>query len=223
MMKIVKPIIAISLLLLFLQGFSQKSLVVGNDTINRLDARYLKQGKWVFYNANKQPQVMCAFKNDTIVGKRIFMIDSGKVLVRESQKDGKENFLYVNKGAKIKGWFDVKGNIFFENPLDSVKKDSSLNYWYGVPALYAFGQKNINEEIDALLKPYISQIKGNKLVIEFLINRSGISEMISVKMEKSNEKLEQKIRSLLLNIDRWQPAFNGWKIEPYKKQIVVVY
>ena len=222
-MKLFKLIIVFCFTVFTLQGFSQKSLVIGKDTINRLDSKNIKQGKWVFYNANQQPQLMCSFRNDTLAGKRIFMVDSGKVLIREPLKNGKENFLFVNKGIKVKGWFDTRGKLFFENPADSAKNDSLITYLYTVPALYAFGQKDINEEVDAVLKPFLSQLKGNKMVIEFLINRSGIAEMIDVKLVKPNEKLEQKIRDLLVGFDRWQPAFNGWKVVPYKKQVVIDY
>lgn len=222
-MKTLKYIFAVGLFVVSFQGFSQKSLVIGKDTINRLDAKNLKQGKWVFYDANQQPQVMCSFKNDTIVGNRIFMVDSGKVLVREPLKEGKEHFLFVNKGQKVKGWFDEKGRLFFDIPSDSLKKDSTITYLIGVPAVYLFGQKNLGDEIEAVLKPHKSQLKGNKLVIEFLINRSGMTEMIDVKLSKPNEKLEQKIRVTLSKFDRWQPAFNGWKTEPYKKQVVLNY
>ena len=204
-------------------GFTQKSLVLGKDTINRLDSKSLKQGKWVFYDANQHPQVMCSFKNDTIVGNRIFMIDSGKVLVREPLKDGKEHFLYLRKGEKIRGWFDTRGKAFYDNPADSLKNDSVILYLIGVPALYQFGQKNLGEEIEIVLKPIKKQLTGNKLVIEFLVNKSGMTELIDVKLAKGNEKLEQKIRSTLETFDRWQPAFNGWKTEPYKKQVIVSY
>ena len=50
-----------------------------------------------------------------------------------------------------------------------------------------------------------------------------MTEMIDVKLSKSDEKLERKIRISLEKFDRWQPAFNGWKSEPYKKQVVVNY
>jgi len=215
--------VAICCLLLALQSFSQKFLVVGKDTINRLDVKSLKQGRWVFYDANQKPQVMCSFKNDTIVGNRVFMIDSGKILVREPIKAGKEYFLFVSKGVKIHGWFDGKGKLFYDNPSDSLNKDSLISYLIGVPAVYMFGQKNLGDEIDEALKPLKKQLKANKLVIEFLINRSGMTEMIDVKLNKPDEKLEQKIRTFLLTFDRWQPAFNGWRTEPYKKQVVINY
>jgi hypothetical protein len=222
-MNIYRITIVICLLSLSFVSFSQKSLVVGKDTINRLDAKSLKQGKWVFYDVNQHPQVMCSFKNDTIVGNRIFMIDSGKVLVREPIKEGKEHFLYLRKGEKIRGWFDLKGKAFYENPSDSLKNDSVVFYLIGVPAVYMFGQKNLGEEIEETLKPIKNQLKANKLVVEFLINRGGMTEMIDVKLAKPNEKLEQKIRSSLEKFDRWQPAFNGWRTEPYKKQVVINY
>jgi len=222
-MKTLKYIFAIGLIVVSFHGFSQKSLVIGKDTINRLDAKNLKQGKWVFYDASQQPQVMCAFKNDTIVGNRIFIVDTGKVLVREPIKEGKEHFVFVNKGQKVKGWFDEKGQIFLENTSDSLKKDSCITYLIGVPAVYQFGQKDLLDEIDAVLKPHKQQLKGNKLVIEFLINKSGMTQMIDVKLAKPDEKLEQKIRIAMEKFDRWQPAFNGWKTEPYKKQVVLNY
>jgi hypothetical protein len=215
--------IVLCLLSLSFYSFSQKSLVIGKDTINRLDARSLKQGKWVFYDANQHPQVMCSFKNDTIVGNRIFMIDSAKILVREPLKEGKEHFIYLRNKEKIRGWFDEKGKVFYEIPSDSIKSDSVIIYLIGVPAVYQFGQKNLGEEIETVLKPMRKQLIGNKLVIEFLINKSGMTELIDVKLAKLNEKLEQKIRLSLESFDRWQPAFNGWKTEPYKKQVIITY
>lgn len=205
------------------QTFAQNFIVVGKDTINRLDANYLKQGKWVFYDASFKPQVMCSFKNDTIVGNRIFLLDSGKAMVREPFKDGKEKFTFVTKSQKVKGWYDEKGKLFLDNPADSLKLDSSITYWNGVPAVFQFGQKNLGEEIETVLKPIKKDLKGIKIVIEFLINRSGMTEIIDVKLSQPDEKTEQKIRNLMSGFKRWQPAFNGWKTEPYKKQVVLNY
>ena len=218
-----KNLITLCIILSAFQTYSQKCLIVGKDTINRIDTKNLKQGKWVFYDSYEKPQVMCSFKNDTIVGNRIFMIDSGKVLVREPLKEGKERFTFIKKGIKIKGWFDKKGNILFDNPADSVKKDSSITYLIGVPAVYQFGRKNLGDEIDESMKPLKKDLKGNKLVITFLINKSGLTDKIDVKLEKQDDKLSQKIKDALKTFDRWQPAFNGWKTEPYKKQVVLNY
>lgn len=222
-MNILKGIAVLFFTLITVQLSAQQHLVVGKDTINRLDSKNMKQGKWVFYDSDFKPQVMCSFKNDTIVGNRIFLLDSGNALVREPLHDGHERFTYVSKGKKIKGWFDEKGKLSFDNPADSLQRDSAITYWYAVPAVYQFGQKNLGEEIEVLMKPYKKELKETKIVIEFLIDRSGKAEIIDVKLSKPNDKLCQKIRVEMTKFDRWQPAFNGWKTEPYKKQVVLNY
>lgn len=216
-------ILSFSLFLWVLVGFAQKNINTSNDSINRLDNQKLKQGKWVFTDAMKSPLIICSFKNDTIVGKRIFIIDSTTIMIRDQRQVSKERFILLKNGEKYRGWFDSKGNISFENPADSVKSDSSIQYLAAVPPVYAFGNKNLGEDIDEILKPYKKELKGNKLVIEILISKSGIVETIDLKLEKNNQKLETKIKNSLKQLDRWQPAFNGWKTEPYKKQVIINY
>ena len=207
-----------------LSGFAQGIFCENrNDTINRLDSAGLKQGLWVFF-ANGTERMTCMYVNDTIVGNRTYIVDSSTKLVRHPIVDTRENFEILKNGVVEKGFFDYSnGEILSEKTNGTSSLDSTIQFIMGIPPLYAFGTKNISVEIERLVEPLRSKIKKNKVLIEIMIDKSGRQHQVSISMLKKNAKLELVIRAALTSLDRWQPAFNTWNTQPYKKQIVLTF
>ena len=213
------------LLLLITRCFSQGvSSETSKDTINRIDGKKMKQGVWIFQNTNGSVRMLCTYKNDSILGSRNYYIDSVTTLERFPREDNKERFVLTKNSKEIKGWFDFKtSDIHSEAGYNIEQIDTSAQFLMGIPALYSFGKKNLMREVDKLLAPYANKLKGNKLVVEIKVDGNGIPDLVTVELQNSNKKLEGELKALFMKLDRWQPAFDTWNTQPYKKQIVITY
>jgi len=222
-MKVKKDFVILWLLFSAFCVFSQKPFVWKNDTINTIDNQGLKQGKWLFFDSDQQPKMLCVFKNDSLAGNKILFIDTNTMLVREPKKGKIEKFTYISAGQKHRGWFDKRGTVIFDNPKDSILSDSVVQYFYGLPAMYAFGSKNINDDVDIKLKPLRKQLTDCRITIDVYVKSNGMVSKIDVKLDTPNPRLEAKVKKLILDMDRWQPAFNTWETTVSKNQIVLKY
>ena len=193
------------------------------ETINRLDFLNRKQGTWIFNDMNGNERMRCVFKDDSIISSRIYNLESAKAKIyRKNTENGQEPFVYYSSRKNLNGWFDTKtGDINLQEDSSSTILDTAVQYLMGIPAVYAFGKKNLDEEIDKIVAPLKRKFKNNKAVIELMINDDGLIAWVVVNLDNPNTKLENMLLQPLQSMDRWQPAFNTWEPQPYKKKIVV--
>lgn len=195
-----------------------------NDTINRIDIRGKKQGMWVYYLTDGRERMSCRYEDDSLVGKRVYTIDSSIFLHRYPVVEGREPFEVYKFGSEEKGWFDYKtGEITLLSGRSAESLDSTIKFLMGIPPVYEFGRENLSDKIEDLVYPLRKSNKGNKAVVEMLVDRNGMLTSVSIRLTKPNKKLEEQLKQILWGFKRWQPAFDTWHNQLYKKQLVLTF
>jgi len=195
---------------------------VSSDAQNKIDTLNRKQGTWVFRLQDGAERMRCMYKNDSLHGARTYTLDSATTLERFPAENKQERFVFRKGTVSIQGWFETpSGTIHVEEGRSTGELDTTVQYLMGIPALYASGTKNIMDEVDNMSAPLKKTFKNNKAVVEIAVDRNGKVTSVTMKLDKPDKKLEGALLPRLEKLDSWQPAFNTWQTQPYKKQIII--
>jgi hypothetical protein len=193
-----------SLLLLSLSVWSQ------DTQINYLDEFNRKQGKWVFYDENRDTALVCMFRNDTVMGERIFYKAGKPEIARTWISADEERFVYFYKGYPVKGWFDRTGDpTFTESRYNSLRDRMAALYSSGnLLSYYGTSKEALNVYIKNSLAKAKGRLAKGKLMIELSITEDGIVE--KVKVLTGEVKKETELLKIFYTMGNWQPAFQNW-------------
>lgn len=216
--------------ILFLLLFSplamqaQRTIKWNGLQLNAVDKQGRKQGDWLFFDKKGNVLMQCQFRNDKVVGPRVFFNEGDTVLVRLTPTDSLEHFIYYFNNEPVNGVF-VQNDQSFRIELDHLpigfgkEELAELKRWYAVKIdpVYMFGTQNLIDYFSAAYYKSNTIPNWNHTFV-VTINASGKVTHVEcpTRDEIWTENVENEVYGMFYNMGRWQPFFDTWETRDIK-------
>ena len=190
--------------------FGQTNINIDSLGINQIDEKGNKQGLWKLYK-NDSLVMSCTY-TDNIVKDTITYYHNSSVVMHYVPKSEKSLWFFYASDT-ISGYTgrDEKDRFtYYYSNGSSVEKNqlSKLTSVSEFRSAYYGGSSKMQKD---LLKNYDNSISSGRYKVSFVINQNG--EVTNIKVvESSNKKMNKKIKGLVNDLERWQPAHQSGKM-----------
>ena len=191
--------------LLPLLSRGQDYIVSENDTINRVDTKGQRQGKWVFRD-DKAVMILMHFENDKPKDTILYYENNLLRLVYIKTKTDTTFYTYYGDNYQCNN-FVTKVPLNYCDENTHINNDISRFFLYEIFPVYYGGEEAMTEYLEKQVKAFPSNETG-KVKVLFTLDKTGKPSGVKIK-ESGNEKLNEYCIKAIENMPRWQAGFQG--------------